>query len=64
MPDDAFAYDAQNDAWIRKSDMPFRTSHFDGATFVIAGKIVVIGGQLDGGLARLGDGDGLDIARG
>lgn len=44
-----FEYDPANDTWKRKADMPFGTSHLEGNTLAINGKIIQIGGVLTGG---------------
>ena len=42
-------YDPIADVWTRLADMPVATSHMEGSTLVINGKIVLIGGILTGG---------------
>jgi N-acetylneuraminic acid mutarotase len=44
-----FEYNPANDSWKRKSDKLVATSHLEGNTLVINGKIVMIGGLLTGG---------------
>ncbi len=48
-------YNPKTDSWIRKSDMPISSSHFEAGTLVINNKIVTIGGLLTGGDDNLTD---------
>ena len=41
------AYDPATDSWTRIADMPMPKSHDESGTFVVDGKIVVAGGQVD-----------------
>ncbi len=41
------AYDPATDTWTRLADMPIPKSHDESGTFVVDGKIVVAGGQVD-----------------
>jgi N-acetylneuraminic acid mutarotase len=44
-----FEYNPATNTWARKADMPIASSHMEGGTFVINGKIVLVGGVLTGG---------------
>jgi N-acetylneuraminic acid mutarotase len=43
------AYNPKTNQWTRKADMPIASSHFEGGTYVVNNKIVLVGGQLTGG---------------
>jgi N-acetylneuraminic acid mutarotase len=40
-----YAYNIVTDAWRRKADLPFALSHSEGATMVVEGYILIIGGR-------------------
>jgi hypothetical protein len=42
-------YDPTTDTWSRAADLPAPRGHIASSTFVVAGRIVVMGGSVDGG---------------
>ena len=42
---DVHAYDPATDTWTRRADLPKAVGHISGSTFVMDGRIVVIGGE-------------------
>lgn len=45
--DDVHAYDPRTDTWQAVSSLPQAISHHSNSTFVVDGRIVVVGGQID-----------------
>ncbi|HEV7805958.1 MAG TPA: kelch repeat-containing protein [Solirubrobacteraceae bacterium] len=43
---DVHAYDPATNAWTRRADLPHAVGHISAATFVMEGRIVVIGGEV------------------
>lgn len=48
---DAWAYDPAADGWLPLAAMPIGKSHAESSTFVLNGRIVIAGGQVDNWLA-------------
>lgn len=47
----AWAYDPATNAWTTLADMPIGKSHAESSTFVLNGRVVIAGGQVDNWLA-------------
>jgi N-acetylneuraminic acid mutarotase len=47
---DVHVYDPATNAWTRRADLPHAVGHISAATFVMEGRIVVIGGEVANGV--------------
>lgn len=56
--DGLFAYNPWTNTWSTKADLPTASSHFEGGTFVIGNKILLVGGRIE-----IADGEFTDEVR-
>jgi hypothetical protein len=46
---EVYRYNESSNTWTKRASMPFASSHFEAATFVIGSQVLIVGGLLTGG---------------